>query len=59
MDNPSRGRLTDSGDAKVGTAGNIGISESTSGNKNCASLLRFDFWVKRTAEVGKNVPNFF
>lgn len=45
------GRLTDSGDAKVGTAGNIGISESASGNKNCASLLRFDFWVKRTAEV--------
>lgn len=37
------GRPTDSGDAEVGTAGNIGISESAGGNENCAS-----------AEVGKS-----
>lgn len=48
------GRPTDSGNAKVGTAGNIRISESASGNENCVSL-RFDFWVKRTAEVGKKI----
>lgn len=51
------GRPTDSGDAKVGTAGNIGISESAGGNENCASL-RFNVRVKRTAEVGENVPKF-
>lgn len=51
------GRPTDSGDAKVGTAGNIWISESASGNENCASL-RFDFWVKITAEVGEKCSKF-
>lgn len=33
------GRPTDSGDAKVGTAGNIGILESAGGNENCVAQV--------------------